>query len=140
MRPELKQMPQVLLVVSDAERASALQSTLSQQGMLVECTGKTPDIKSIVARSYDLIIFDWSRPDNSWRATVNNYRMAGGCASIIALVKPAGATMRIRALEAGVDDCVAMPSEDMRELCARLRALLRRPRFTAMAPVNFVHA
>jgi DNA-binding response OmpR family regulator len=132
-------MPQVLLVVSDAERARVLQKTLSDQGMLVDCTGSTSNLETIASRGYDLIILDWSRFDNKSREMIQKYRMAGGYASIIALVKPAGAGVRIRALEAGVDDCVAMPGEDMRELCARLRALLRRPRFVAMAPASFVN-
>jgi DNA-binding response OmpR family regulator len=129
-------MAQVLLVHKDTQVAKVLSNDLRKVGLLCDVATDMSDMRAVVARNYDVVILDWTEMDKTWTRTVDGYRGLGGCASIMAIVKPDNSRVKILALEAGADDCVDTPTDDVRELCARLRALLRRPRFAPIGMPN----
>jgi two-component system response regulator MprA len=63
-------------------------------------------------------------------------REAGRREPVLAIVPRDAAAARVKALDAGADDCLAKPYEP-RELAARCRALLRRPGRAAGARLTF---
>jgi DNA-binding response OmpR family regulator len=133
-------MAQVLLVMQEFEQAKEVRNALRGAGLLVDCICEMTNARAAANEFYDIVIFDWTAGSRNWKQMVAQYRNAGGTAAVIGLVKP-NAAYRILALEAGADDCIAKPSDDVRELNARIRALLRRPRYVAVpqqfaAPVN----
>lgn len=80
----------------------------------------------IQSYQFDLIILDWDLPGISGVEICRNYRAKGGSTPILMLTGKSEITNKMEGLDAGADDYLTKPF-DMRELSARIRALLRRP-------------
>lgn len=74
---------------------------------------------------YDLVILDWMLPQTSGVEVMKAYRAAGGRSPILMLTGKRAIMEKEFGLDAGADDYLTKPF-DMRELSARIRALLRR--------------
>ncbi len=75
---------------------------------------------------YDLIILDWGLPGVSGIEVLRQYRSHGGIAPVLMLTGRKEVDEKEKGLDAGADDYLTKPFH-MRELGARVRALLRRP-------------
>lgn len=75
---------------------------------------------------FDLIILDWDLPEISGVEICKKYRAKGGSTPILMLTGKSDITNKMEGLDSGADDYLTKPF-DMRELSARIRALLRRP-------------
>jgi len=75
---------------------------------------------------FDLVILDIGLPDGSGLDLLPRWRARDRATPVIAVTARSGIEDRIKGLDAGVDDYIAKPFE-MRELAARVRAVLRRP-------------
>ncbi len=118
----------ILIVDDDAAIRTALRDILSTACF---ATDEAPDgrVGSYLARTneYDLIIMDSVMPEMNGHDACSEIRNAGITTPILFLSVETATDTKIDALDAGADDYLAKPFST-RELLARIRALLRRPR------------
>lgn len=78
------------------------------------------------AYQFDIVVLDWMMPNITGLEVLRTYRKQGGKSPVILLTAKAFVDDKEKALDAGADDYMTKPF-DMKELAARIRALLRRP-------------
>lgn len=78
------------------------------------------------AFSYDIILLDWEMPGLSGVDVCRKFRDRGGTTPLLMLTGRKAIEHKEEGLDAGADDYLTKPF-DVRELGARIRALLRRP-------------
>ena len=118
---------QILLVDDEIEMAEALSRALTREGHTVQLAS-SGDRGSQLAQqgSYDLLILDWMLPQQSGLEICQQLRSRGDTTPILFLTAKDTLDDRVQGLDAGADDYLVKPFE-LRELLARVRALLRRP-------------
>lgn len=116
-----------LLVVEDAPKmARMLQRGLSEEGYKVDvCTLAEDAERQARSISYDLMVLDWSLPDDDGVALLRRLRDAGWHVPVLMLTARGTLGERVTGLRAGADDYLVKPF-DFEELLARIEALLRR--------------
>jgi DNA-binding response OmpR family regulator len=122
-----KSTAHILLVEDDAAIAENAADALKCEGYDVDLTStrRHAGAAADMAR-YDLIILDLGLPDGDGLELLRRWRGGDRAVPVIAVTARGGIEDRIRGLDAGADDYIAKPFE-MRELSARVRAVLRRP-------------
>ena len=117
----------ILLIEDHSRLASSIIKGLATLGFGVDAFSTAGDglnaFKSIV---YDAIILDLGLPDRDGLDLLRELRERKSSAPILILTARDGIDDRVSGLDAGADDYVVKPFA-MKELAARLRALLRRP-------------
>jgi two-component system phosphate regulon response regulator PhoB len=120
-----------LLVVEDEDSLSTLlQYNLDKEGYRVTLTADGEEaLIMIEEKQPDLIILDWMLPTVSGIEVCRRLRQRAETRNIpiIILTARGEESDRIRGLDTGADDYVVKPFS-MSELCARVRAVLRRIR------------
>ena len=120
-----------ILIVEDEESlATLLQYNLDKEGYRVsQCADGEEALIRIEERQPDLVILDWMLPTVSGIEVCRRLRQRTETRNlpIIMLTARGEETDRIRGLDTGADDYVVKPFS-MIELCARVRAVLRRIR------------
>lgn len=120
-------MARILLVDDDKEIAEQVSRILACEQHTVETAANAADGAQLLNLSdFDVVVLDWHMPDRSGIDVLREYRSSGGTARVLMLTGRAGASDKEAGLDAGADDYLTKPF-DSRELCARIRALLRRP-------------
>jgi DNA-binding response OmpR family regulator len=116
-----------LLVVDDEpELRGLLAEYLGRQGFAVQTAGEAATARSLVAEALPaLAILDINMPGENGLALARWLREAHPTVGIVMLTTASEAVDRIVGLELGADDYVPKPFE-LRELLARVRAVLRR--------------
>ena len=116
-----------LLVVEDAPKmARMLQRGLSEEGYQVDvCTHAQDAERQARSISYDLMLLDWSLPDDDGVAMLRRLRGGGWHVPVLMLTARGSVGERVTGLRAGADDYLIKPF-DFDELLARIEALLRR--------------
>ncbi len=117
----------ILLVDDEIEMADPLSRLLSREGYDVE-VAHDGDRGSQLAHQghYDLLILDWMLPQQSGLEICQALRSRGDITPVLFLTAKDTIDDRVQGLDAGADDYLIKPFE-LRELLARVRALLRRP-------------
>ena len=87
-------------------------------------TGRYADC-ALATQSYDMIILDLGLPDMDGRDVLQRLRARKSAIPVLILTARDGLNDRVSGLELGADDYMTKPFE-LRELEARIRALLRR--------------
>ncbi|NEQ42916.1 MAG: response regulator [Leptolyngbya sp. SIOISBB] len=122
----------ILLVEDDQIFAEQLSIDLIRHNYLVEVV---PDAESgweyAHATNYDLIVLDVQLPDSDGISLCQKLRQAHYESAILLLTANSDSADKVKGLDAGADDYVVKPCTS-EELCARIRALLRRPRAVAV--------
>jgi OmpR-family two-component system manganese-sensing response regulator len=120
-------MPQILFVEDDKDLSAVVNEWLAADGYTVEVAhdGLT-GWEFLRQYNYDVVILDWNLPGLSGPEMCNRYRAAGGLAPVIMLTAKSQITEKMEGFDSGVDDYLTKPF-NLKELSARLRALLRRP-------------
>jgi DNA-binding response OmpR family regulator len=120
-------MPQILFVEDDKDLSAVVNEWLTADGYTVEVAhdGLT-GWEFLRQYNYDVVILDWNLPGLSGPAMCGRYRAAGGVAPVIMLTAKSQITEKVEGVDSGVDDYLTKPF-NLKELSARLRALLRRP-------------
>jgi DNA-binding response OmpR family regulator len=120
-------MAKLLIVEDDASIAENVQDFLASEGHVVEVSHDGESALELVRSfHYDLIILDWSLPKLSGVGFLQQYRAAGGKAAILMLTGRESIQDKEVGLDSGADDYLTKPF-NLREVSARVRALLRRP-------------
>ncbi len=119
-------MHTILLVEDNVELADAIVRDLRGQGFqVVHVTGGEAALRESATHSYDALVLDWMLPDLDGLAVLRRLQEAGHTIPVLMLTARADEMDRVIGLEVGADDYLTKPFS-MRELVARLHALLRR--------------
>ncbi|NOZ32234.1 MAG: phosphate regulon transcriptional regulatory protein PhoB [Alphaproteobacteria bacterium] len=120
--------PRILIVEDEADLVTMLRYNLENAGYVVRCaaTGEEADL-CIREEVPDLILLDWMLPELSGIELCRRWRARAETAQVpIVMMTARGEEHdRVRGLTTGADDYVVKPFS-LRELLARVRALLRR--------------
>lgn len=120
-------MSKILLIEDDRDLCDIICDSLSLNKYLTEVVHSGPEGREkLLFYQYDLIILDWELPGLSGLQICKEFRERGGTTPVIMLTGKKALQEKELGLDAGADDYLTKPFE-MRELQARLRALLRRP-------------
>lgn len=116
----------ILLVEDDTRIALALAEALTDQQYAVDvATDGEADWDMAEAYQYSLILLDWMLPKLDGIRLCQRLRQHGIQTPILILTAKDTNTDKVIGLDAGADDYVVKPF-DLKELMARIRALLRR--------------
>lgn len=119
-------MAKILIVEDDAAMAAMIRDWLSKRGHLVEIAHSGKDARDYLYLScFDLIIIDWMLPDEPGIELCREYR-SKHAAPILMLTARNHIADKETGFGAGADDYLTKPFQ-IRELAARVEALLRRP-------------
>lgn len=119
-------MAKILIVEDNSELADNISEWLSGEKHNVDCCGDgTRAVAFLDTYEYDVIVLDWSLPGMSGLEICKQFRSRGGVTPILMLTGRRTVDDKESGLDAGADDYLTKPFE-MRELSARIRALLRR--------------
>ncbi len=127
-----------LLLVEDTEDvADAIVASFARRGDAVDHVMSVDEGKSAIAvQDYDVMILDIGLPDGSGTEILRFARDRGSRAPILMLTARAEIDDRVSALDMGADDYLVKPF-DLRELQARVRAMLRRRDETRAGRIAF---
>lgn len=117
----------ILLVDDEVELTGPLSRVLTREGYTVDVAyDGTGGGNLAVQGNYDLLILDWMLPGKTGLAICETLRSQGRTTPVLFLTAKDTVDDRVQGLDAGADDYLIKPFE-LRELLARVRALLRRP-------------
>jgi DNA-binding response OmpR family regulator len=120
-------MPRILVVDDEPEIVRGLEDNLRFEGYQTSSATDGETALTLAAREApDLIILDLMMPRMSGWDVCCALRARGIKVPIIVLTARGGEADRVRGLELGADDYITKPFS-LRELLARVRAVLRRP-------------
>jgi two-component system copper resistance phosphate regulon response regulator CusR len=121
----------ILLVEDDPELAAVLENGLRESGFETARERTAPAAESrAVLGAFDLIVLDVMLPGGSGFDLCRRLRQRGVSVPVLMLTARDTVDDRVRGLESGADDYLTKPFA-FRELVARLRALVRRPKTLA---------
>lgn len=116
----------ILLVDDEVELTDPLSRVLTREGYSVDVAYDGAVGSQIAAQnSYDLLILDWMLPYKTGLEICQQLRSGGQTTPVLFLTAKDTLDDRVQGLDAGADDYLVKPFE-LRELLARVRALLRR--------------
>jgi two-component system, OmpR family, manganese sensing response regulator len=117
----------ILLVDDEAELTDPLSRILKREGYQVDIAHDGAAGSLLASQnSYDLLILDWMLPHKTGLEICEELRAQGNTTPVLFLTAKDTLDDRVEGLDAGADDYLIKPFE-LRELLARVRALLRRP-------------
>jgi DNA-binding response OmpR family regulator len=129
-------MPRILVVEDEANLAEGLRFNLAAEGHEVEVArdgAAAAQRLADPAAGFDLAILDLMLPQLSGFEVLRRARAAGNYVPILILTAKDDTQDLVRGLEEGADDYMTKPFR-LDELLARVRGLLRRRRWSQLAP------
>ncbi|NJO39613.1 MAG: response regulator transcription factor [Cyanobacteria bacterium CRU_2_1] len=118
---------QILLVDDEIELTDPLSRILRREGYQVDIAHDGLEGSQLAVQgNYDLLILDWMLPQRTGLEICQQLRSQGDMTPVLFLTAKDTIDDRVEGLDAGADDYLVKPFE-LRELLARVRALLRRP-------------
>jgi two-component system, OmpR family, manganese sensing response regulator len=116
----------ILLVDDEQELTNPLSHLLQGEGYQIDVAADgDAGVALAVAHAYDLYILDWVLPGKNGLEICRSLRSTGNTKPVLFLTAQDTLDDRVQGLDAGADDYLVKPFE-LRELLARIRALLRR--------------
>ena len=116
----------ILLVDDETELSEPLSRILRQEGYQVDIADNGAVGRDLALKNqYDLLILDWMLPHRSGLEICREVRSHSLTTPVLFLTAKDTVDDRVDGLDAGADDYLVKPFE-LRELLARVRALLRR--------------
>ncbi|OCQ95550.1 DNA-binding response regulator [Oscillatoriales cyanobacterium USR001] len=125
----------ILLVDDEIELTDPLSRVLNREGYEVDVADNgTKGCEFAAEKNYDLLILDWMLPGQTGLAICQKLRSQDRTTPVLFLTAKDTLDDRVQGLDAGADDYLVKPFE-LRELLARVRALLRRNSSAEMVAV-----
>ena len=119
-------MPKILVVDDNVELADNVREWLLMEKHTVDvCNDGVEGMTYLRTYEYDIVLLDWSMPRMTGIEVVKQLRSLGKATPVLMLTGRRTIDDKESGLDAGADDYLTKPFE-MRELSARIRALLRR--------------
>ncbi|MCA9604776.1 MAG: response regulator transcription factor [Myxococcales bacterium] len=135
--PDDEPSPRILLVEDEEPILDGLDALFSSQGFE---TVLAPDgavaLDRLATGRFDLVILDLMLPEIDGLGVLRRTRAAGDETPVLILTAKGAEDDVVAGLEAGADDYVTKPF-GLKELVARARGLLRRPRTESERPRRF---
>lgn len=125
-------MPKVLVIEDDAGLNRMIREWLvfSERHTVEYAENGSDGLDKLLCSDFDVIVLDWEMPGKSGIDVLKEYRSSGGKAPVLMLTGKGGIVDKEAGFDAGADDYLTKPFH-MKELSARLRALIRRAGGTA---------
>ena len=116
----------ILLIEDSADIAALVDFHLADLGymVMIESDGEI-GLRRLASESFDLLVLDWMLPGKDGLDICRELRAQGSRVPILMLTARTSEIDRVLGLEMGADDFLIKPFSIM-ELCARVKALLRR--------------
>jgi len=119
-------MPCILLVEDDLNLANVIVRDLRGQGFqLAHAASGQEALQKLASHAYDAVVLDWMLPDLDGLEVLRRLQAIPLAPPVLMLTARADEFARVLGLEVGAADYLTTPVS-LRELAARLRALLRR--------------
>ena len=132
--------PSLLLVDDESELRELLSEYFGRNGFAVRAAANAAEARQLLAEGgAQLALLDLNMPGENGLSLARWMREAHPSTAIVMLTTASDAVDRVVGLELGADDYVAKPF-DLRELLARVRAVLRRTQTVAPAAVETASA
>lgn len=126
----------ILLVDDEVELTEPLSRVLTREGYRVDIAIDGNSGCDLARKNqYNLLILDWMLPQKSGLEICQELRSHSDQTPILFLTAKDTLDDRVQGLDAGADDYLMKPFE-LRELLARVRALLRRYQVLESSPIN----
>jgi DNA-binding response OmpR family regulator len=120
-------MPRILIADDEPEMVRGLEDNLRFEGYQTMAAANGEDALALaLTKAFDLILLDIMMPKVSGWEVCRALRQKGIDVPIIMLTARGQEADRVQGLELGADDYITKPFS-LRELLARVRAVLRRP-------------
>lgn len=120
-------MAKILCVEDDPALQESIKNSLSfQHHTVFTCSDGAEALEKLLLEPFDLVVLDWQLPSKNGPEICREYRSRGGNAIVIMLTGKSTVSEKEEGFDAGADDYLTKPF-NIRELLARVRALLRRP-------------
>lgn len=117
----------ILLVEDDPNLSEAVRRLLRKEGYVVDAADSLRMAKAAIAdHPYDVVLLDRLLPDGEGTALIFHARDLGVQTRFLILSALGDIRQRVEGLDLGADDYIVKPFEP-EELCARIRAVGRRP-------------
>lgn len=124
---------ETVLVVDTRAHRKLLRNLLLSAGYQVEFAPVNGNMGAILGSSSPAaVVLTWMSGKNIPEAACLSVRRACKTVPILVLGPKTNSSLKVRLFESGADDFLEEPCDD-RELVARLKALIRRSRFSAKA-------
>lgn len=129
-------MAELLLVDDELALTDSLGRVLGREGygVTIASDGAT-GYDLAIAHPYDLFILDWMLPELSGIELCQRLRQRGIVTPVLFLTAKDTIDDRVQGLDSGADDYLIKPFE-LRELLARVRALIRRSQVSPPEPLS----
>lgn len=123
---KIEVMAKILIIEDDLQIADEISMWLQRDKNTVDhCSNGEDGLYRLTHYDYDLAIVDWNLPDIQGVDICKRIHELKTSLSLLMLTSRAETLDRIRGLDSGAMDYLVKPC-DLRELSARIRALLRR--------------
>lgn len=117
----------LLVVEDDRQLGPLVRKALREEGHAVDLATNALDADHAARTNpYDLVVLDLGLPDGDGVSLCRGWRRDDAAVAVLILTARDATADKVAGLDAGADDYLTKPF-DMAELCARVRALLRRP-------------
>jgi two-component system, OmpR family, response regulator len=123
----------LLLIDDNPALVKSIASSLGVTWTVTSASSGVEGLKLAKTSNFDIIVLDLTLPDVSGHDVCRNARKAGITTPILVLSGNAEADSKVDLLQCGADDYVTKPF-NIKELQARLLALMRRGHLDAKAP------
>ncbi|CAN5343420.1 response regulator transcription factor [soil metagenome] len=130
-------MAKILLVEDDKNMANTVEDWLKTQQYEIDVAYDGDDgAERLLFYQYDAVILDWTLPNKSGLQICQEFRSRGGKTPILMLTGKDAVEDKEVGLDSGADDYLTKPFH-LRELSARIKALLRRPVAVVAEMISF---